>query len=234
MSRVPVLALVAALVVAASVTILIHVLPRGAAAPLVVYPNTSFVAINGSYTVYAYSADAVSVSSNVTASFYIAGLALPYVALSEALPPDAMVDISYYDPLAGGNVDLRLITDSTGAVSYYILGTRSYTYCSVNYVGSVPAITYTTSEGSVLVVPDYTQLTVVAGDSGIAVQYGGSIIIRCNYALIYANVTSYSQQLGSTNIAIMVRGKSISAVVRPIAVAAVKPTADAQVTISAS
>jgi len=238
MSRLPILALVAALVIATSVTILIHVIPRGAAAPPVVYPDTSFTAIEGSYTVYAYSADDVSVSSNVTASFYIAGLPmLPYIALSEALPPNASVALSYYDPLAGSNVDAYVYTDSAGKVYYRMTGYASYGRCTVSLIGSVPAIVYTAGAGTVIVVPDYARLVVVAGDSGVNVYYppvGNSPIITCAYALSYDDATGYSHRIGSANKAIMIGGKSISAVVRPIAVAAVKPAADARITITAS
>jgi len=238
MPRLPALALVAALVVATSVTILIHVIPRAAGAPPVVYPGTSFTAIGGSYTAYAYSADDVSVSSNVTASFYVAGLPmLPYLALSEALPPNASVTLSYYDPLVGSNVNAYVYTDSAGGVYYRMGGEGAMGRCVVYLIGSVPALAYTTGAGTVIVVPDYTKLVVVADGSGVKVYYppvSSSPIITCAHALSYANATGYSHRIGSVNVAIMIGGKSISAVVRPIAVAAVSPTADARITITAS
>jgi len=234
MRRIPIPALIAALAVATAVIVIRVVLPPVWAPPYV-YPSEEFEAPGGTYTAFLYSAAAVSVASNATASFYAVSLpSLPYVALSKPLPPNAFVQLVYRDPVLNTTVDnLYLKTDGDGRAYYYISGSRHYGPCFVNYMGDVPAAVYNAS-GAYVVVPDVSSLTITAGGDGVRVYVGVYYYAECGYALRYEGATGYSHAVGHYGTSIVAGGEVVSAVVRPMIVAAVRPAGGARITIAAS
>jgi len=239
MRRVPVLVLIAALVIATTATILIHVLPISQlAAPPLVNPSTTFTVAEGTYAVFYYSATSVSVSSNVTADFGLLSTSYtPVVALSAPLPPNIMIRITYTDPVAKYTVDVFLYNDTATGKTYY-----KYVYWpSPNafpwYVGDFPAVVVRQANKIVLY-PDVWSMgwIVKADDNGITFyDQNGYVVASAGYMVKYHSTTGYSQSFENTPYTyILPDGSTIAIAVRPFIIAAVKPTADAQVTISAS
>jgi len=233
--KIPIPALIAAIVVATSIAILISVVPTSSFAPPVVYPSTTFTVPAGGFAVYAYSATSISATSNVTADFYLAGLpGLAYVALSCQIPPSSSITVYYYDPLAGTSGPLVLKTDSSGALSYVIYGSKWTTStCSVSDA-VVPAAVYNAGN-SIIVYPDFSKLSITANGTGVYVyDASGALIAACRYGKSYTATKSYSDSVANAYASFIVNGTSISAVVRPFVVAAVSPSGNARIMISAS
>jgi len=241
MSRVPMLVLIAAIVIATTATILIHVLPIAQlAAPPLVTPDTTFTVAEGTYAVYYYSATTVSVSSNVTADFNTLSLTgLPVVSLSRPLPAGIMIYIVYYDPLRKVNVDIYLYNDTATGKAYYKSIMNMIGWSCPLYYGpdDFPAVVIRLKD-KVVLYPDIASMNWVARADDDYVYYydsSGNLIVQCNYQVRYASTTGYSQSFDNTPYTYLLPdGSTIAIAVRPFIIAAVKPTADAQVTISAS
>jgi len=241
MARVPMLVLIAAIVIATTATILIHVLPIAQlAAPPLVTPDTTFTVAEGTYAVYYYSATTVSVSSNVTADFGVLSLTgLPVVSLSRPLPANIMIHFIYYDPLEKTYVDIYLYNDTATGRAYYKSITSAILWSCFLYYGpdDFPAVVIRLGD-KVVLYPDIASMNWVARASDGSVYYydsGGNLVAQCGYQVRYTSTTGYSQSFDNTPYTYLLPdGSTIAIAVRPFIVAAVKPTADARVTISAS
>jgi len=240
MRRVPVLVLIAALVIATTATILIHVLPISQlAAPPLVNPSKTFTVAEGTYAVFYYSATSVSVSSNVTADFgFLSTPQTPVVALSAPLPPNIMIRITYRDPVAKYTVDVYLYNDTAAGKTYYKNvcywpSFNAYPY----YCGDFPAVVVRQANKIVLYPDIWSMGWIAKADDGGITFYdrSGNVVIHDSYMVKYPSTTGYSQSFENTPYTyILPDGSTIAIAVRPFIIAAVKPTADAQVTISAS
>jgi len=241
MSKFPAVVLIAALVIATTATILIRVLPIAQlAAPPLVTPDTAFTVAEGTYAVYYYSATTVSVSSNVTADFGLLSLTgLPVVSLSRPLPAGIMIHFVYYDPLKKTYADIYLYNDTATGKAYYKSITNMIMQSCFPYYGpdDFPAVVIRL-EDKVVLYPDIASMNWVARADDNNVYYydsGGNLVAQCSYQVRYASTTGYSQSFDNTPYTYLLPdGSTIAIAVRPFIIAAVKPTADAQVTISAS
>jgi len=241
MSKFPAVALIAALVIATTATILIRVLPVAQlAAPPLVTPDTTFTVAEGTYAVYYYSGTSVSVSSNVTADFGLLSLTgLPVVSLSRPLPPNIIIHFVYYDPLKKTYADIYLYNDTaTGKTYYKNSWPATDLSCWPDDMPNDFPAAVVRLEDKVVLYPDIASMNWVARADGDNVYYynsNGNLVAQCGYQVRYTSTTGYSQSFDNTPYTYLLPdGSTIAIAVRPFIIAAVKPSANAQVTISAS
>jgi len=244
MRRVPILALVAALIIATTVTILIHVVSMTEFAPPIVSPSATFTVPVGSPVAYMYSASAVSVASNVTVDYRIASFVFaPYVALSAPLPQGVFLRIDYKDPISGDSYTFALYNASNGNVYYYRITYPSTCtwyidpYLVDNKFFFAKAAVVRTGAGTLILYPNLADVGFVQIDNSTVswVQYSdGKVIATCNWHKTYLGTTGYSLNIGNLQYSIIVKDTPISVVVRSYVIGAVWTSKDAKVTISAS
>jgi len=242
MRRVPILALVATLIIATTVTILIHVVSLTEFAPPIVSPSATFTVPVGSPVAYMHSASTVSVSSNVTADYRIASLVFaPYVALSAPLPQGVYVKIDYTDPISGDSYSFALYNASDGRVYYYRISGPST--CTINYKPYsvdnnffIAKAAVIKTGNSIILYPNLADLGFVQiSNSTVSwVDPSGTVIATCKWHKTYLGTTGYSLDIGGSKYSIIVKNVPISVVVRPFVIGAVWTSRDAKVTISAS
>jgi len=246
MPRLPVMALIAALVIATTAVILIRVVPINVFAPPIVSPSYSITVPAGSPASYIYSASASSVSSNVSVDFRLASLlGAPYVAISGPLPQDTKIVIQYRDPVTGSSYTFTLINRSTTGKTYYVLNTYPSgcsNYGSIGYIDSLvgypyaTAVVVRTAAGSYILYPNLTEVGYISVDTnGITVyKYDGTVWVKCNWHKTYLGTTGYTLSTDNTVYNFVFGEKSLSIAVRPIIIGAVWANSDAHITISLS
>jgi len=242
--RLPVMALIAALVIATSTVMLIRVLPATQfAAPPFLSPGGTFTVTQGTYVVYFYSVNAISVSSNVTADFAFHEEPFPVVVISAPLPPGLRLSISYTGPITGYPYGISVYNDtSIGTIvieglSGWQCDTSLFHYDYGAGSGRIP--TTVIKYGDLYVaIPRWPPPNWVytADDKGVYFyDQNGNYIGKCWWAKTLKSTTGYSQSFVVTaRTYIFPNGTSVVIAVRPYIMAGVKPSADAQVTITAS
>jgi len=248
MRRVPVLVLIAALIIATTVTILIRVLPASQfAAPPLVSPSATFTVTQGSYVVYFYSANAISVSSNVTVDFaFHTVLPAPIITLSAPLPPGITLSISYTDPITGYTQGISIYNDTAigtlvitfGSSTWdCTLGILNYDYGAGAYTWKIPT-TVIYRNGLYIAIPRWPPSDWVYSADANGVSFydkNGNYIGTCYWNKKLTGTTGYSQYFDTvTKTYIFPDGRSIVIAVRPYIMAGVGASQDALITISAS